>query len=98
MKTIYGSNLIKFLVLLLTGSVFISCGKISNIVDVEFSRTTANKLQTGPPFLGLSTAANTQVSGAYRLEGNIGNQLPTLVKTSGAYTFYGGIQGEIISR
>lgn len=97
MREYYNTILNKFLLLFVT--FFISaCGKLSNTIDVSFDRQSSQPAVTGNPFLGISAAANSQTSGQYKLEGSIGNQLPSLVKTSGAYKFYGGIQGEVVSR
>lgn len=85
--------------LVLSITFFLSaCGKLSNTIDVTFDRQSSQPAVTGNPFLGISAASNSQTSGQYKLEGSIGNQLPSLVKTSGAYKFYGGIQGEVVSR
>ncbi len=88
---------IYILFLVLTALALNSC-MISNVVDVTFTPQDQQTRTASNPSLGLSTAATSQTSGQYRLEGNIGNQAASLIKENGAYKLYGGIQGEIISR
>lgn len=63
------------------------------IADVVFNPPGASK-----PVFGLVSASKTQTQGSYKLSANAGNQEPGLVKKSGAYTLFGGVQGEAFSR
>lgn len=50
------------------------------------------------PLLGLIAADKKQTSGTYTLSATIGSQEPAVVKTSGTYKLFGGVQGEAFSQ
>ncbi len=98
-----GSNFIFRLSLFVALALsFAACGKITNAVDIQFERigipSPTPSAEVSHPFLGHSSAAQTLTSGAYKLEGSIGPQMPSIMKSSGDYKLYGGIHGEVVSR
>jgi hypothetical protein len=76
-----------------TKKVSVTNIKIDLSADVVFTAPPTNKV-----LFGLVTASKTQTQGNFKLSGNIGNQEPGAVRTSGAFKLYGGVQGESFSR
>lgn len=75
------------------------CGAISDVVNLNYGpQDGAVDTQTSSPFLGLSSASGVRSSGAFELNGGVGNQASSAVKTSGQFTLHGGIQGLAVSQ
>jgi len=67
--------------------------KIELQADVVFNSPTPGKAM-----FGLIAATKDQTQSNFNLKSSIGNQEPGVVKTSGAFKVYGGVQGEAFSR
>lgn len=67
--------------------------KIDLQADVVFSAPIAGK-----SMFGLISATKNQTQSNFSLSASIGNQEPGVVKSSGAFKVYGGVQGEAFSR
>ncbi len=67
--------------------------KIDLQSDVVFSAPVPGKAM-----FGLISATKNQTQGNFQLSASIGNQEPGVVKSSGAFKVYGGVQGEVFSR
>ncbi len=67
--------------------------KIELQADVVFNSPTPGKAM-----FGLIAVTKDQTQSSFNLKSSIGNQEPGVVKTSGAFKVYGGVQGEAFSR
>jgi hypothetical protein len=66
--------------------------KIALEKDVVFTQPTTKSS------LELLADGKSKTSGSYKFSGTIGSQSPGIVKSSGHYQFFGGVQGDVFSR
>ncbi len=66
---------------------------INLLADVVFTAPIPGKAM-----FGLISATKNQTQSGFELSASIGNQEPGIVKSSGAFKVYGGVQGEVMSR
>ncbi len=85
-----------FIFFLLVGTA--GCGKISDVVSLNYGPQGTADTKKSSPFFGLSSAAGIRSSGSFELNGGLGNQVSSALKSSGGFTLYGGIQGQVVSQ
>ncbi len=94
-KIIQLKNMLLFIwIFLITG-----CGPLSEIIEVNFynSKTTMSQMPSSPYF-GLASSFSRKKSDSYILEASIGEFYSKPYQSKDRFTFYGGIQGQVMSR
>jgi hypothetical protein len=76
----------------------VACGKLSDVVNLNYGPQGTTDARTSTPFFGLSSGAGIRTSGSFELNGGLGSQFSSALKTSGGFTLHGGIQGQVVAQ